>query len=151
MRWRFSRAVLATLLSALLVAPSVPLAAGSLPVDLNPKTLGRKPLVVPDTGLSEDERVVHLLNRIGFGPRRGDVERIKEIGVAAYIEQQLHPETIGDTEIEARLAGLETLQMTTTQLLAAYDGPRGDGLPVPRASTPPGSAGTQPAAVRPDG
>ena len=124
MKWRFPRAVLATLLPALLIAPSVPLAAGSRPAPLDPKALGRKPLVIPDTGLSEDERVVHLLNRIEFGPRRGEVERVKEIGVAAYIEQQLHPETIGDSKVEARLAGLDTLQMTTTQLLAAYPPPQ---------------------------
>lgn len=124
MRWRFSRAVLATLLSALLIVPSVPLAASSRPAPLDPKALGRKPLVIPDTGLSEDEKVVHLLNRIGFGPRRGEVERIKEIGIAAYIEQQFHPEGILDTGMEARLAGLDTLQMTTTQLLAAYPPPQ---------------------------
>ena len=41
--------------------------------------------------LSEDQRVMHVLNRLGFGARPGDVDRVRRIGVEKYIEQQLHP------------------------------------------------------------
>ncbi|HSC78319.1 MAG TPA: DUF1800 domain-containing protein [Candidatus Acidoferrales bacterium] len=81
-------------------------------------------IVIPDTGLSEDEKIVHLLNRIGYGPRPGDVERVKRIGIAAYIEQQLNPESIVDEGVEQRLAGFETLKMKPQQLLAAYPPPQ---------------------------
>ena len=48
---------------------------------------------VPDTGLSEEQKILHALNRLGYGPRPGEVKRIKRIGIAIYIEQQLQPET----------------------------------------------------------
>ena len=49
-------------------------------------------LALPASPLSEDERVLHALNRLGYGPRPGDPARIKSAGLAAYIEGQLHPE-----------------------------------------------------------
>src|SRR5262245_57909119 len=47
--------------------------------------------------LTEEQRIVHVLNRLGFGARQGDLERVKAIGVDAYINQQLNPNTIADT------------------------------------------------------
>ncbi len=41
-----------------------------------------------------EQRPLHLLNRLGFGPRPGDVERVKAIGPERYIHEQLHPESI---------------------------------------------------------
>ena len=46
--------------------------------------------------LSEDQRILHVLNRLGFGARPGDVERVKAMGVDKYIELQLNPEKIDD-------------------------------------------------------
>ena len=45
---------------------------------------------------SDDKAIVHILNRIGFGPRPGDVEKVRAIGVQSYIDQQLQPERIPD-------------------------------------------------------
>ncbi len=81
-------------------------------------------IVIPETGLTEEQKIVHLLNRIGYGPRPGDVERVKKIGTAAYIEQQLNPGSIVDEGVDQRLAGFETLKMKPTQLLAAYPPPQ---------------------------
>jgi uncharacterized protein (DUF1800 family) len=58
--------------------------------------------------LSEDQRILHVLNRLGFGARPGDVERVKAMGVDKYIEQQLTPEKIDDSASEAKLQNLET-------------------------------------------
>ncbi|MGE5838190.1 MAG: DUF1800 domain-containing protein, partial [Acidobacteriota bacterium] len=55
--------------------------------------------------------ITHVLNRIGFGPRPGDVERVQEMGLSAYIDQQLHPERIADPAMDARLTEFETLSM----------------------------------------
>ncbi len=52
---------------------------------------GREPVETKD-GLSTDQVVIHVLNRLAFGPRAGDVERVKKMGVKQYIEQQLNPE-----------------------------------------------------------
>ena len=67
--------------------------------------------------------VVHALSRLGYGPRPGDVERVGEVGLEAYIERQLGPHGIEDPEVEARLASLATPAMTTVELLVAYPPP----------------------------
>jgi uncharacterized protein (DUF1800 family) len=75
------------------------------------------------TKLSEEQRILHVLNRLGFGARPGDVERVKAIGIESYINQQLFPEKINDSASEARLQNLETLRMTTAQLYEKYPQP----------------------------
>src|SRR5205814_8503272 len=63
--------------------------------------------------LTEDQRILHVLNRLGFGARPGDVERVKAMGVDRYIELQLNPGKIDDSASEAKLQNLETLRMTS--------------------------------------
>ena len=43
------------------------------------------------------------LNRMAFGPRPSDVERITKIGLAAYVEEQLHPDDANDSDLDAHL------------------------------------------------
>jgi uncharacterized protein (DUF1800 family) len=74
-------------------------------------------------GLSEDQRIVHLLNRIGFGPRPGDVDRVKQIGIDKYIDQQLHPERMQDSAAEARLKNLASLNMSIAEIYEKYPAP----------------------------
>src|SRR5687768_748051 len=73
--------------------------------------------------LSEEQRIVHVLNRLGFGARPGDVERVKAIGLDKYIEQQLNPEKIDDSATEAKLQNLTALRMTTPELYEKYPQP----------------------------
>jgi uncharacterized protein (DUF1800 family) len=76
-----------------------------------------------DTGFTvsnDDRAIVHALNRIGFGPRPGDLERVRAIGLATYIERQLHPDSVGDTAVESRLAQFETLAMRSRELAEKY-------------------------------
>ena len=62
---------------------------------------------------------LHALNRLGFGPRPGDVEAVLDRGIEAYINDQLDPRPDGD--LESRLAPLNpTLKLSTSQVLAAY-------------------------------
>jgi len=65
-------------------------------------------------------QVVHVLNRITFGPRPGDVDMVQKMGLHNYIEQQLHPETIDDSAVEQIVAQFEILQMTPAQLANLY-------------------------------
>ena len=39
----------------------------------------------------DDKTILHVLNRISFGPRPGDVDRVRQMGLETYIDQQLHP------------------------------------------------------------
>lgn len=73
--------------------------------------------------LTQDQRILHVLNRLGFGARPGDVERVKAMGVDKYIEQQLSPDKIDDAASEAKLQNLETLRMPTAALYEKYPQP----------------------------
>jgi uncharacterized protein (DUF1800 family) len=92
------------------------------------------------------ETITHVLNRIGFGPRPGDVARVQTLGLQAYIEEQLHPERIDDAALDARLAPMASLSMSSRDLAAQYFMPA-DMLnrqlqraqaPPPNQMTPPG-------------
>ena len=73
--------------------------------------------------LTEGQRVVHVLNRLAFGARPGEVERVRKLGVEAYIEQQLNPSKLDDSALEARLRNFPTLGMSNGELLAKYPQP----------------------------
>src|SRR5262249_43421115 len=67
--------------------------------------------------------IVHVLNRIAFGPAPGDVDRVKAMGLERYIDQQLHPERIDDASMRERLAPLTTLTMSSRELATRYEQP----------------------------
>ncbi|HLI35143.1 MAG TPA: DUF1800 domain-containing protein [Terriglobia bacterium] len=74
--------------------------------------------------LTEKQKALLLLSRITFGPRPGDLERIEKMGVAAFLNQQLHPQSIDDSLVQSKLANLETLTMTPTQLAEDFPPPQ---------------------------
>lgn len=74
--------------------------------------------VVPQS--PDDQTIVHVLNRLGFGPAPGDVERVRRIGLETYIDQQLQPERVADDAMAARLDGFETLTMSTRTIAQDY-------------------------------
>jgi uncharacterized protein (DUF1800 family) len=73
---------------------------------------------------TDDRAIVHVLNRIGFGPRPGDVSRVRDIGLQRYIDQQLRPDRIADVDTDARLAGLTTLGMSAEQIRSEFEQPQ---------------------------
>lgn len=76
---------------------------------------------IPNTVvMDEQKRAVHALNRLTFGPRPGDVQRVTQIGVEKWIELQLHPERIDDAALQARLAPFRTLRMNTRELVENF-------------------------------
>ena len=106
MRIRTTRAVLCTV--ALALATSlVPSGAPATPRLAN-----------------DDQTIGHVLNRLGFGARPGDVERVRAMGVDRYIDEQLHPERIADPDVERRLAGLTTLKMSSRQIAEEFEIPQ---------------------------
>lgn len=82
----------------------------------------------PDAGMAaavagdslERGRALHALNRLTFGPRPGDVERVLATGVDRWIEQQLHPQATPDPRLDAALADLDILNLTTDDLAEMF-------------------------------
>ncbi len=101
----------------LLVAATL-LVAASLTTQF---ALGRKkdtpPAAMP---MDAQKRAVHALNRLTFGPRPGDVERVAQIGVDKWIDLQLHPDKIDDSALDARLAPFRTLNMGTKEIVENF-------------------------------
>jgi len=84
-------------------------------------TVAARPRPAP---VEDDEaRIVHALNRLTFGPRPGDVEAVRQIGLEEWISRQLHPERIPDEALGPRLAPLSTLGLSTAEILRGYDPP----------------------------
>jgi uncharacterized protein (DUF1800 family) len=79
---------------------------------------------LPDEGLTEDESIMQALNRLAFGPRPGDLERVKEMGLRKWIDQQLQPESINDAALDARLDRFPTLKMSSSKLLNEFSQPQ---------------------------
>jgi uncharacterized protein (DUF1800 family) len=79
---------------------------------------------LPNEGLTEDEAILQALNRLGFGPRPGDLERVKEMGLQKWIDRQLHPESIDDAALDARLERFPTLKMSSAKLLEEFPEPQ---------------------------
>jgi len=93
--------------------PSAVLAAASSAVPRNP----------------DDKTIAHVLNRLGFGPAPGDIERVRTIGLDKYIDQQLRPESLADERMTSRLAGFDTLTRSSRELADDYDACRAVGRP----------------------
>jgi uncharacterized protein (DUF1800 family) len=106
----FRRSLAGCLMLTLLQAPTALLASPSL---LGKRTPNQKPL-------SEEERATQALNRLTFGPRPGDVQRVEAIGVKKWVEMQLNPASIDDSLLEARLQNYPAMHMSQSALLEAF-------------------------------
>src|SRR6266702_1275344 len=63
---------------------------------------------------------MHALNRLTFGPRQGDSNRVMAMGVDQWMDQQLHPDKIDDHALEALLVPLRTLRMDTREIVENF-------------------------------
>src|ERR1700733_12401687 len=109
---RFSRVFAGCLILSLLQYPARLVAAAS--PGWHSK---RAPAVQP---LTEKERATHALNRLTFGPRPGDLDRVQAIGVKKWIEMQLNPEQIDDSLLEARLQSFPAMHLSQQDLLRNF-------------------------------
>ncbi len=78
------------------------------------------PQAADDQPLTDRQKTIHVLDRLGYGPRPGDVERVAKMGLDRYIEQQLHPERIDDSELESDLAKFDILTMDAADLYQTF-------------------------------
>jgi Protein of unknown function (DUF1800) len=100
---------LLVVLTLVMLIPSVQLALGK-----------RKDKYAGTSSMDDKKRVAHALNRLTFGPRPGDVERMLTVGVDKWIDEQLHPEKIDDSALDARLAPFQTLRMKTREMVEQF-------------------------------
>lgn len=80
----------------------------------------QKQTVAPINLMSDEQRVMHILSRITYGPRGEDIERVKLMGVDAYIDEQLTPDNIDETKIDQQIAKLSTLRLPTPSLIERF-------------------------------
>lgn len=73
--------------------------------------------------LTADQQVSHVLSRLTFGAKPGDVARVRQVGVDRWMELQLHPDKIDDAPIESFLSGYRTLTMDPAELQRLYPPP----------------------------
>jgi uncharacterized protein (DUF1800 family) len=70
------------------------------------------------------DRTIHVLNRLAFGPRPGDVEHVRAIGPERYVQEQLYPESIPiPDDLVERISGYRTLHMMPVTLFIEYQRP----------------------------
>jgi uncharacterized protein (DUF1800 family) len=69
-------------------------------------------------------RAHHALDRLGFGARPGEAERVAREGVDTWIARQMQPATLPDAQLEATLSALPTLSMSMKELIAAFPKPK---------------------------
>jgi uncharacterized protein (DUF1800 family) len=120
-------AVLAAFLFLLLAAFVPRVHAGNQAPATTPKPNYNLPKAfkgnLPITHLTEDEAILHALNRLAYGPQPGDVERIRKMGLEKWITKQLNYESMDDSSLKDRLSGFDTLQMSSAKLLEKYPPP----------------------------
>jgi uncharacterized protein (DUF1800 family) len=123
-------------LSAIDLRVPIPMAPPFVPVNIAPRArpsvgqnLAAAERLIPAVAagskkgagrLTEEQKILHLLNRATFGPRPGDVDRVRRMGIDRFLDEQLHPESIDDSDPEKRLAVLPTFQMTAQELFQFY-------------------------------
>ena len=73
--------------------------------------------------LTEDQKIIHVLNRLGFGARPGDVEKVRLIGLQKYIDQQVNAVSVDDAVAENKVKDLEVFKMSTAEVFAKYPNP----------------------------
>src|ERR1700690_2864056 len=77
------------------------------------------------TPLSANLKIIHALNRLTFGPRPGDFERVEKMGLEPWMTQQLHPDDVAENpQLAQKLAPLDTLRMTSREMAAKYPPPQ---------------------------
>ena len=75
--------------------------------------------LAPST-LTSEQQIVHVLDRLGYGPRPGEIERVRAAGLTAWIERQLEPGRIPDEAVEHALAAFPVLPLTAAELHRDY-------------------------------
>lgn len=82
--------------------------------------LAYAPSAASERELLPDEQVQHVLNRLGFGARPGDAEKIRAMGIDRWIQLQLRPAAIGDDATDRLIGRYSTLTASTSDMMQTY-------------------------------
>ena len=104
--------------ASLAITTAVGLAGATWSIETVSGAVVRAATIVRD--LTTREQAHHVLNRLAFGPRPGDIDRVMTVGVDRWIDQQLRPERIVDRDGARLLAAFPTLQQDAGELLRQY-------------------------------
>ncbi len=74
--------------------------------------------------MDERKRTAHVLNRLTFGPRPGDLQHVTDMGIDKWIDLQLHPDRIDDAALAVRLEPLRTLRMDSREIAENFPPPQ---------------------------
>ncbi len=96
----------------LLLSPAAPLPADTPHAPKAPALSAHVP----------DAMILHALNRFTFGPRPGDLETVRAMGLDRWFEQQLHPGAIDQANLNARLTAFPAMQWSSEDLLRRLPG-----------------------------
>ena len=73
--------------------------------------------------LTQEQRTHHVVSRTSYGPTPDELERAARMGVSAYLEEQFNPQSIPDSLVEEKVAGLKTMRLSSAQLFDLYPPP----------------------------
>ena len=122
----FLKSTIATLLIVPISLPGFAFAEPAQETMVAVQTATSKPaaaqqVMVADTSpLKGDEKLLQVLNRFTYGPRPGDLEKLRAMGIQAWFNQQLQPKTIDDSRLEAKLANYPAMKLPLPELMAMY-------------------------------
>jgi len=74
--------------------------------------------------LTPQQKTLHALNRLTFGPRPGDEAAVSRMGLEAWFQQQLHPERVDDAVFEQRLKQFPAMQLSSAELMRRFPSPQ---------------------------
>ncbi len=111
---RYGGTVISKLLDMIAVSLLLAAVTGSLEAARPPIQASASPDSV------ERARMLHLLNRITYGPRPGDIDRLARIGIERFVEEQLHPESIPDRAAVRVLSEFRVLKLGSTDYARAF-------------------------------
>jgi len=109
--------VISSLCALMIVGPGTPAWAASADDVMTPTAARTTPL-------SEQEKTLHALNRLTFGPRPGDEAAMQKMGFEAWLERQLNPETIDDSALEQRMNLFPAMKLSQAELERRFPSPQ---------------------------
>jgi uncharacterized protein (DUF1800 family) len=84
------------------------------------------PCAMAADALTPQQAAAHVLNRIAYGPKPGDIERVASMGAQRYIDSQLQPESIPlPAPLADRLRALDAVQAPAGDTLGRFLAVRG--------------------------
>lgn len=87
-------------------------------------THARGPAHIRDGEMQGEQRTLHALNRLTFGPRPAEVAEVERIGLRHWFETQLNPQAIDDSALETRLAAFPAMRLPQAELIERYPSPQ---------------------------